>query len=301
MMKVTLPVSESVTPLRNNVDNTFLAYLIKLGHEWLYSREAVGAARSDGFADNASSLQTLIASQIHLGSELLSGKLDTSPVCIGWVPVWWLNRNDSSSLLTAAPSWMEGICNHPTATEPGWDCARVPQRTMSWFRAMLGWSWRKRQLAAHVLAGWVHWTISYCCWKWVQLSISTWHGLVHQGKRVLEKHAFKTHSCWWYPGLTAAITKRNTIRSHWWRCRRLWAGTVASPSWSASPGVTAWEMSPGTSRLALRECFLPNTFLPCVLTQWMFLQIISAFLIKSYQTQTHNFLLGNLNPLSNSL
>lgn len=107
MMKVTLPVSEPVTPLRNNIDNTFLAYLIKLGHEWLYSREAVGAARSDCFADNASSPETLIVSQIPLGSELLSGKLDTSSVCIGWVPVWWLNRTDSTSLLP--PSWMEGL------------------------------------------------------------------------------------------------------------------------------------------------------------------------------------------------
>jgi len=84
---VTLPVSEPVTPLRNRADNTFLTYLIKLGRERLYGREAVGAARSDGSADNARSPETLIASQIHLGSELLSGKLDTSSVCIGWVPV----------------------------------------------------------------------------------------------------------------------------------------------------------------------------------------------------------------------
>lgn len=86
MMKVTLPVSASVTPLRNSVDNTFLAYLIELGHERLYStrrREAIGAAGNDCFTDNASSPETLIASQTHLGSELLSGKLDTSSVCVG--------------------------------------------------------------------------------------------------------------------------------------------------------------------------------------------------------------------------
>lgn len=256
MMKVTLPVSESVTPPRNSVDNTFLAYLFKWGHEWLYSREAVRAARSDCFADNASSPETLIVSQTHLGSELLSGKLDTSLVCIGWVPVWWLNRNYSTSLPTAASSWMESLCNCLMATELGWDCARVPQRTITWFRAVLGWSWGKWQLAACVLAGWVHWAMSYCCWKWVQLSISAWHGLVHQGKRVLEKHAFKTHSCWWHISLIAGVTKRNTIRSHWWRCRRLCAGTVTSPSLSASLGGMVWDVSPGTSRLALGKWFL---------------------------------------------
>lgn len=106
---------------------------------------------------------------------------------------------------------------------------------------------------------------------------------------MLEEPGFKTHSCWWHTGPVAAVSRRNTIRSRWWRCRRLRAGTGAPPSWSANAGVTARGMSPGTSRLALRECFLPNTFLPCVLTQWMFLQVISAFLIKSYQTQTRNF------------
>lgn len=105
MMKVTLPVSKSVTPLRNSVDKTFLAHLIELGHECLYGREAVKAARSDCFADSAGSPDTLITSQIHLVSELLSGKSDTSWVCIGWVPVWWLNGNNSTSLPIAAPSW----------------------------------------------------------------------------------------------------------------------------------------------------------------------------------------------------
>lgn len=159
---------------------------------------------------------------------------------------------------------------------------------MNWSRAMLGWSWGEE----HVFASWVHWTVSYFCWKWVQHSVSAQHGMVYQGKPVLEKHAFKTQGVWWCTSLFAAVTERNIIRYHRWRYRILWAGTAASPSWPACPDLTMWEISPRTSSLEWQECFLPNTFPPYVLTEWMFSWITSAFLIKSCWTQTHDFVIG---------
>lgn len=55
-------------------------------------------------SDKAASPRTLIGSQAHPGSELLSAKSDTSRVCRGSVPIWWLNRNDSTSPPTAGLS-----------------------------------------------------------------------------------------------------------------------------------------------------------------------------------------------------
>lgn len=68
MMKGALPVPESI---EKHMENTALASLIHSGHQRL-----AGAARSS--ADKAASPRTLIGSQTHPGSELLSGKSDSS-------------------------------------------------------------------------------------------------------------------------------------------------------------------------------------------------------------------------------